>query len=113
MNRLILAASAGALLATACASYPKPTDRLISSQASLRGAEEAGAPAHPQASLHMKLAQEEVNKAKALIDDGENERADYMLMRAKADADIALALARTNKSLAVQQQVQEKAANSP
>jgi hypothetical protein len=42
----------------------------------------------------VKLAQEEVQKAKQLMQDGDNRRAELILMRAQADAELALAQAR-------------------
>ncbi|MEO7095594.1 MAG: DUF4398 domain-containing protein, partial [Polyangiales bacterium] len=78
----------------ACGSYPKPDARVSSSEGSIRGAQEAGAQGTPQANLHLKLAQEERTKAMQLLNDGENEQAEYMLMRAEADAELANALAR-------------------
>jgi hypothetical protein len=77
-----------------CGSFPRPEARVASSEGSIRGAEEAGAKNVPEAALHLKLAQEERDKAMALIKDGENERAEYMLMRAESDAELANALAR-------------------
>jgi hypothetical protein len=59
---------------------------------------EIGAKDSPQAALHLKRAQDEIADAKRLMDDGENERADYTLLRAKADADLALALAKENSA---------------
>jgi hypothetical protein len=53
-----------------------------------------GADNAPQAALHLKLAQEELAQAKSLMNDGNNKRADYVLIRAKADAELALALAK-------------------
>jgi hypothetical protein len=78
----------------ACASYPKPEQNLADSMATARGAEEAGAASVPDAKLHLTLAQEEIETAKKLMRDEEFERADYMTMRAAADAELALALAR-------------------
>src|SRR5580692_8205222 len=78
----------------ACASYPAPQQHMADSQASVRGAEEVGAASQPQAALNLKLAQEELARAKALMGDDKNEEADYMALRAKSDADLALALAR-------------------
>jgi uncharacterized protein DUF4398 len=77
-----------------CAGYPAPQQHMADSVAAVRGAEEVGAAAQPQAALNLKLAQEEVARAKALVDDGKNEQGDFMTLRAKADADLALALAR-------------------
>ena len=83
-----------ALPITACGGYAVPTERMVSSEAALRGAQEVGAQNVPQAALHLRLAEEQITKAKALINDGDNERADYVLLRAKADAELALALAK-------------------
>lgn len=82
------------LLAVACGSAPEPTERLATAQASIRAAKEIGADNVPQAQLHAQLAQEQVNQANKLIEEGENERADYVLRRANADAELAVALAR-------------------
>lgn len=81
-------------LIAGCASYPAPTDHLASAIAATRGAQEAGAPRVPQAALQLKLAQEGVEQARAMIANGENERADFMTLRAYNDAELALAIAR-------------------
>ena len=78
----------------ACGGAPVPTERMVASESALRGAQEVGARNVPQAALHLRLAEEQIQKAKALINDGDNERADYVLLRAKADAELALALAK-------------------
>ena len=82
-------------LAVGCGGYSKPTDHLVASQASVRSAEEIGAQTSPRAQLHVRLAREELEQAQRMMDKGDNEHADYLLMRAKADADLAIALART------------------
>jgi hypothetical protein len=92
-----------------CASYPAPQQHMADSAAALRGAEEVGAAAQPQAALNLKLAQEEIARAKALVDDGKNEEADFMTLRAKADADLALTLAREETSRVRAQQDESKA----
>ena len=46
------------------------------------------------AQLNLKLADEEIEAAKAQMKQGDNQRAEYILLRAKADAELALALAR-------------------
>lgn len=86
-----------ALLAVAgCAGTPVPHEQMASSQAAIRGAEEVGANNLPQAELHLQLAKDQVDKARALIEDDENERARFVLMRAESDADVAIALAKEN-----------------
>lgn len=68
--------------------------KLAASEGSVRGAEEVGARQVPTAGLQLKLAQDEVAKAKALSANGEGEAADRMLGRAQVDADLAIALAK-------------------
>jgi len=87
-----LAALAVVLLG--CGGVPKPEVRLASSEGAIRGAEEAGAQSVPQATLHLKLAQEQRERALELIKKDDNHRADMMLARAEADAELALALSR-------------------
>ncbi|HMJ53976.1 MAG TPA: DUF4398 domain-containing protein [Polyangiaceae bacterium] len=82
----------------ACGSVPAPHEREASSQAAIRTATEMNAQQVPQAALHLKLAQEQFEKGKAFMNDGDNERATYALLRAQADAELALALARENKT---------------
>lgn len=80
--------------------YPVPSERLSSSQAAVRGAEEVGVANEPAAALHLKLAQEQVAQAKTLIAEGENKRADYVLMRATTEAELALSLSRATAARA-------------
>ncbi len=82
------------LLGTGCGGSPPPTDKLAQSVASVRAAEEVGAKTDPQAALHLKLAQEGLEQAKRLMADKENKRAELILMRADADAELAVALAK-------------------
>jgi hypothetical protein len=80
-------------LAACGGGYPEPRNQLTSSEAALRAAEVAGAQNSPQSALHLKRAREQVDNAKGLIQEGENERAEWVLRRAQADADLALSLA--------------------
>lgn len=85
---------AAALLVVACGGgYPEPRNQLTASEAAVRAAEVGGAQNDPQSALHLKRAREQVESGKGLIQEGENERADWVLRRAQADADLALALA--------------------
>lgn len=70
------------------------------SSAAIRSAEELGAPDTPQASLHLVLAREEMQAAENLHGKGRVEEANSLLLRAEADAELAIALARveTEKS---------------
>jgi len=75
-----------------CAGTPVPNSKVASSEAAIRAAQETGSRGVPQAALHLKLAEEQLQSAKALIRDNNNERAEYVLMRAQADAELAIAL---------------------
>jgi hypothetical protein len=63
-----------------------------SSASAIRSAEEHGAADVPQASLHLQLAKEELKKATDLNADGDADEAKSMLMRAEADAELAIEL---------------------
>ena len=86
-----IALSLIALAAAACGgSYPQPTERLASTEAAIRSAKELGAQNDPQAALHVKLADEQLQTAKALMKDDKNKRADLVLQRASSDAELAV-----------------------
>lgn len=99
-----------ALLAVACASYPEPKQAQINSEAAVRGAQEVGAERDPQATLHLRYATDQIADAKRLMAAGENEQAERMLMRAKADAELALVLAKLRTEQADAQQAQSEVA---
>ncbi len=96
MHARLLAALGPVLLVFGCASTPMPAERLASAEAGIRGATEVGADGIPQASLHLKMARDQVAQAKGLSQNGDNERATMVLARAETDAELALALAREN-----------------
>src|SRR3954470_6533823 len=100
-------APAVALLAAGCAaSFPPPTQRMADAESAARSAREVGAESNPAARLEVKLASEEIAQAKALVSSGDNRRADFVLMRARADAELGLALAREqNANVEVQKAV--------
>jgi len=86
--------SAPTLLLVACASFPVPTQRMADAESAHRSAIEVGASTQPAAQLHVKLAEEQMAQAKVRINDGDNKAADSLLIRSKADSELALALAR-------------------
>src|SRR5450432_3064401 len=87
----------GALM-LACGGAAIPQDSLTAAQADVKGAEVGGAAENPQAALHLKLAQEEIETAQKQIKDGDNEVAARTLDRAQADAELALSLAKEAKA---------------
>jgi hypothetical protein len=95
LGRISLSIAVAAASAAGCAaSYPPPTQRMAEALATVRGAQEVGANDNPQGQLHLRLAQEELQNANILVTQGDNKRADFVLVRAKSDADLALAEAR-------------------
>jgi hypothetical protein len=76
-----------------CASVQIPPAQLEQSEASVRGAEELGAMNVPDAKLHLQLARDQSDQAKAMAKAGDD-RAPLVLARAQSDAELALALAR-------------------
>ncbi len=78
-------------IAAGCASAPAPL-RTEASTSGIRAAQEAGAANVPQASLHLQLAKEELELAKGLAAKGEKKKAASMLLRAEADAELAVVL---------------------
>jgi hypothetical protein len=97
-----------ALVSAGCGGAPLPADRLASAEAAVRGADEVGGESQPQASLHLKMARDQIAQAKSLIKDGDNDRAGMVLSRAEVDAELALSLtreasARTQATAAIQE----------
>jgi hypothetical protein len=86
-----VAAVATAIVAGCAANVPLRTE---ASTSVIRAAEEAGAAKVPQAALHLQLAKEELELAKGLAAKGEKEQAASMLLRAEADAELAVVLSR-------------------
>lgn len=62
--------------------------------AAIAAAETAAPDDHPQASLHLKLAKDQLQEAKELLKEEQTEKAHLYLQRATADAELALMLAR-------------------
>lgn len=112
MRTLCVATSAAALLLAACgASIPPPSDRLASAEAAARSARELGADRNPKAQLHLRLASEQIDQAKKLMADGDNRRAELILQRANADAELSVMLAKENNARGEAEQAQEKVKN--
>ena len=87
-----IASTIGIVGVVGCASTPVPNAKVASSEAAIRAADETGSRKVPQAALHLKLAEEQLQTARGLIRDNDNKRAEYVLMRAQADAELAIAL---------------------
>jgi hypothetical protein len=94
MTKLSVVLALACSVTLGCASTPAPTEKAEATSAAIRAAEEVGAPQVPHAALYLQLAVEQSEHAKELIAKGDKERAASLLMRAQADAELSLALAR-------------------
>jgi fructose-specific phosphotransferase system component IIB len=72
---------------------------MAEAEAASRSAREVGAETQPAAKLKVTLADEQIAAAKARIAAGDNKGATYLLLRARADAELALALAHEQNAL--------------
>ncbi len=98
------------VLAACGGSFPVPTERLSSAEGASRTAHELNAEGDPQAALHLKLANEQIEKAKAAMKNDDNKAADLLLQRASADAELSVQLAKGAKAKADAQSAQDRAA---
>ena len=117
MQRSMIPILAASLVTFGCASYPIPTQSLADAQSAERSATELGAASQPKAQLHLQLAHEQIAQASAAMKDGDNARADALLLRAKSDAELAIALtrdqgAKTEAQKAVDQSNSQRSINA-
>jgi Domain of unknown function (DUF4398) len=117
MFKLLLSLIVTAPLLAACgASVPPPTQHMMDAQSAERSARELGANSVPQAQLSLKLADDQISLAQKAMVDGDNGRADSLLIRARADAELAVTQAREKDARvdvqeAVDDSVQQKNTN--
>ena len=108
--RKILSLIVVATVSSACgASLPPPTQRLAEAQSAERSARELGANSEPTAQLSLKLADEQIALAQKAMSNGDNNRADSLLIRARADAELAVVLAHEKGANAAVQVAVDKA----
>jgi hypothetical protein len=97
VSRIVRGATLATYVALAMSCATPSSTRTESSGAAIRAAEEVGAAKVPQAELHLQLAREQAEHARRLVETGDGDdraQAESLLMRAQADAELALALAR-------------------
>jgi hypothetical protein len=92
-------AIAGALWATAgCGGAAPPTSTQTDAVAAVRSAETLGSDQTPAAAYQLELARGELQQADGLIHHGQMDEARRLLERAKADAQLAIALRREDQA---------------
>jgi hypothetical protein len=85
-------------LGAACASsVPPPSDQWSAAQLEVGRAQSGGAPAVPDAKLHLQLAEEDLQKGKSLIG-SDNKRATTLIALARTEAQLASTLARASEA---------------
>jgi hypothetical protein len=82
----------GGLVAGCTSVVPPPNDQWSAAQVEVGRAQAGGAPAVPDAKLHLQLAVEDMQKSKALIGT-DNKRASTLILLATAEAQLASTLA--------------------
>jgi hypothetical protein len=82
------------LLVVACGGSSLPPAKVADTQSSISAATAVGADQNPQAALHLKMARDQLKQAQGLIEDGKDDEAKLVLMRADADAEVALMITR-------------------
>jgi hypothetical protein len=78
------------------------------SAGAIRAAEEVGAVHSPEAALHLQLAKEQFEHARKLTSPSDRPTSTRLLLRARADADLSLALTRENTAKVEAQGALEK-----
>jgi hypothetical protein len=78
------------------------------SAGAIRAAEEVGAAHNPEAALHLELAKEQFEHARKLTSADDRPKSTQLLLRARADADLSLALTRESTSKLEAQAALEK-----
>ena len=74
-------------------SHPLPAN-YAPTQAAISAADAVGAQQQPQGALHLKMARDQVATARAYSNEGKDRESALMLDRARADAEMALMVAR-------------------
>lgn len=78
------------------APFEQPVQKETDSRAAVRAAEEVGAESLPRSALYLDLAKQQIATAEKLMKNGEQEQAALTLDRARADAELAIALAKAD-----------------
>jgi hypothetical protein len=79
--------------------------------AAIRAAEEVGAPNVPEAALPLQLAKEQLERAKTMTSETQQPSAERLLLRSQADAELAVAIARSSAARSAAQKAVDKVKN--
>jgi hypothetical protein len=104
--RIATIALFAAAIAACGASLPPPNTEWAEANNDVGKAEAGGAPEVPDAKLHLQLAQEDLQKSKDLINQ-DNRRAASLVAVARAEAQLALSIARAQKAQTAARQAED------
>lgn len=93
-----LALAIAMLSAGGCATSELTQQKMVQTRAAIDAAKEFDADENPDVALHLRYANDQLSVAKELLEEGEERAAQRMLDRARTDAELAMALARTDRS---------------
>jgi hypothetical protein len=96
----------GGLVAGCTSNVPPPNDQWSAAQVEVGRAEAGGAPNVPDAKLHLQLAEEDLQKGKALMG-SDNNRAATLIVLASTEAQLASTLAQAAHAGQDAQQAQD------
>lgn len=82
-----------------CGGSALPPAQVTETQSAISAAEAVGAVNNPQAALHLKLANDQLQQAETLVKEGDDEEARLFLERAHADAVLAQTLTRREQEV--------------
>ena len=89
----------GAILCGCAGGAQVPAQRLTSATAAVHASEEVSAAEGPPAArLHVRMAQDQLDRARALIARGEGDRVELLLLGAQTDAELAISLTRERQA---------------
>lgn len=91
-----------------CTSAAIPKQKLASTEAAITHAKEGEAQNQAAAAEHLRLAKTQLDEAKQKIREGDNSEADWLLMRAQADAELAGAMAKEQRRRAEASKASER-----
>ena len=108
LSSTIGVAMLGVAFAAGCGGAQLPAKDVSEVNAEIKAAEVVGATDNAQAALHLKLAQDQLQEAQRLSEEGDEEEARLTLERARADAELATALAQEAEAAEEAQQALNK-----
>lgn len=89
------------LTTAACVSgAPVPADKLARSESAIRSAEELGAERNAEGARYLQAAREQLATGRKFVIDGDQATATPLLLRAEADAELAMNITRESTAIA-------------